>query len=443
MALLVGPLVALLGVFSVFVLLRTRAMARKSLYARRRADLERRVTERRRRAMRPGSAKELPARPVGQAWDESVLPGGEDSPAKEAGGAAPASVLTGSAEPAPMPLESMPESGQGEFPLAPPASQPGSLPEVAEEATPAPADIIAAAPQLERTPSWPEFPSPPSEPVGPADALEAAPQVEETPTWPGFPPPPSEPVGGADTPEAAPQIEETPTWPGFPPPPSEPVVGADTPEAAPQIEETPTWPEFPTPPSEPVIAADTFEGAPRVEEMPTSRGSLSPEPVVAPASGDDDAPTEATPTGPSPAAPDAETWIGAAPGTPPTLPVPALSASAPPTWTARVDPEAGGESSDQRAGGTPSREDRDQPPGVDLPPPEPAGAWSVVDRRSGARTLVGPERAAELGGLEPSANPDDEIGEGLGQSLLAYSALVVALIAVLLGIVLMLSNLGS
>ncbi|HUZ88806.1 MAG TPA: hypothetical protein VMU49_03135 [Candidatus Acidoferrales bacterium] len=414
MALLVGPLVALLGVFSVFVLLRTRAMARKSLYARRRADLERRVTERRRRAMRPRSAEELPARPVGQAWDESVLPAGEDSPAKEAGGAAPASVLTGSAEPAPMPLESMPEPGQGEFPLAPPASQPGSLPEVAEEATPAPADIIAAAPQLERTPSWPEFPSPPSEPFGPADTLEAAPQVEETPTWPGFPPPPSEPV-----------------------------VGADTPEAAPQIEETPTWPEFPTPPSEPVIAADTFEGAPRVEEMPTSRGSLSPEPVVAPASGDDDAPTEATPTGPSPAAPDAETWIGAAPATPPTLPVPALSASAPPTWTARVDPEAGGESSDQRASGTPSREDRDQPPGVDLPTPEPAGAWSVVDRRSGARTLVGPERAAELGGLEPSANPDDEIGEGLGQSLLAYSALVVALIAVLLGIVLMLSNLGS
>ncbi|MGH7860811.1 MAG: hypothetical protein ACRENM_01845 [Candidatus Dormibacteraceae bacterium] len=421
MALLVGPLVALLGVFSVFVLLRTRAMARKSLYARRRADLERRVTERRRRAMRPSSAEELPAPPVGQAWDESVLLAGQDSQATPDRGA-PDAVLPGPAQPAPMPLESMPlesmpESGHGEFPVAPPASQADSLPEAAEEAAaPAPADTIAAAAQSEKTPSWPEFPSPPSEPGVPADTLEAAPQREEAPTWPEFPTPRSEPV-----------------------------IAADTFEGAPQVEETATWPEFPTPPSEPVIAADTFEGAPRAEEMPTSPGFLFPpsEPVVEPASGDDAVPTGAAPTEPSRAAPDAEPWIAAARPTPPTLPVPALSASAPPTWTARVDPEAGSESSDQLATGTPSPEGRDQPPGVELPTPEPEGAWSVVDRRSGARTLVAPERAGELVGLEPSGNPDDEIRESLGQSLLAYSALVVALIAVLLGIVLMLSNLGS
>ncbi len=157
MALLIGPVVALLGVFAAFVVLRTRARTRHSLYSARRTMLEARAMERRERALAPEpppapvaagsapaimepsvspatvaeplSASQLPAAPSASppAWDTSPLPQ-PPAPAQPAPAAAtvpvPAFRSTASVEPPPVEVPAT---------IEPPAPEPEPLPDTAAE----------------------------------------------------------------------------------------------------------------------------------------------------------------------------------------------------------------------------------------------------------------------------------------------------------------------
>lgn len=214
MGLLIGPLVALLGVFAFFIVLRGRAKHRSSLYSTRRTMLESRAKERRDRALgltippepapgpatrsaataAPATAAAAPAAAAAEpAWEQSPVPRGPEPPPAPVMPVAPEPVFEppAAAEPAAewqatLPVE--PPSGPASWDTpgtgAPPAgaAASGDLPETGEPVPDTPAEPRAAE---AAAPSWtvtqpgdapaplPEPPPPATLPMEPAGAAPA------------------------------------------------------------------------------------------------------------------------------------------------------------------------------------------------------------------------------------------------------------------------------
>jgi hypothetical protein len=213
--LLIGPFVALLGLFALFVVLRGRARQRTSLYSTRRTMVEARAKERRDRAL-------------GLTIPPPTGPGPADPAA--ATGAPPAAAGAG---PSPMPAAApRPAWEQSPVPRAP---EPAPAPPVPPTPEPAPAPPAAAAPAEEwkatmpvdapiEPASWdtPVEPDPSSDaPVEPKAAVASAPswtvtQPGEAPAPATEPPPSASPIESAAEAAALPAEGEAagagPAW---------------------------------------------------------------------------------------------------------------------------------------------------------------------------------------------------------------------------------------
>ncbi len=243
MAFLIGPVVALLGLLILYVVLRTRAKTRTSLYTARRSLLQARTAERRDRALggipvlaptapaqasaatiaTPDAAPAAPAAPGEQAWEQSPTRAQPGPP------------------PPPPPLAAQPG---GPVPDQPEAWPPATLPPPAPpppSAFPEPAMPAAAAP------------------AAPVDWPSSSAQVEPPVAAPGEEPMPVEPsMPAAEAPWAAvpnPAAEgfaaappETPAYTPAPPAyepaaaDAEPQVMPPAPDAAPAPEPVGTAP---------------------------------------------------------------------------------------------------------------------------------------------------------------------------------------------------------
>ena len=161
MAILIGPVVALLGLGCLYFVLRTRAKTRTSLYTARRTLLQARTSERRQRALGGTLAGEMPAvsqAPVqasATAVAEAPTMVGPEAPvappAEPAWEQSPTRPQPAPPPPPPAPLEAQPAgpapTAPEAWPPAPPAPEPPPPPPPPPpEAFPEPAMPAAAAP---------------------------------------------------------------------------------------------------------------------------------------------------------------------------------------------------------------------------------------------------------------------------------------------------------
>jgi hypothetical protein len=166
MALLIGPVVALLGVVMVMVVIRTKARAKRSLYASLRSDRERKVREIRERTLAPKSR--AAAEPAAANADKAAAPSSVASippPPQQTRAAWDVSPLA--------PSHSAPAPAAP----APPPVPPPAAPITKEPARPA-FDIAASA-----APPAPP-PAPPVQPVAPVTPQPAEPAWQSAPPLP-------------------------------------------------------------------------------------------------------------------------------------------------------------------------------------------------------------------------------------------------------------------
>ena len=408
MPFLVGPVVALLGVFSVFVVLRTRARARQSLYATRRADLEHRAMDRRRRALAAAAERDTSG-PLGQSWDASPL---SPEPQRAVAAASAATFeITQRVEPAPQPLV---------------ADLPGAR---TPESEAPPQDSRATLPPLEKP-----GPEPGGEVEPPSQPGEEAPNDAQETLW-------------ATSPFAVrpPAPTPTPAPPTTPPAPIPSPPNAMPPEASSGESVPPPAPPAPHP-NLPQPASPLLLPAP-------GNGPSATIPAATPAL------PETTPTGESapPVPPRVPQPDVAPPLSPPLLPAPTSSpgvfipaASEPTPIETTLVPPSLPPAPDQSVVAEPPTEDEPGPePLTDPPTPPlavPAGSWAVVDRATGLQTVMLPgesylpEVGSPLSVPASAERADEELKEGLVQSVAGYAGLVLALVATMLGIVLMFAN---
>lgn len=193
---LAGPAVALIGIISVFFVMRRRAVDKRSMYSSRRSQIERKVRAARQRTLVPRGR-------------------GDKAPAAQDAAATGTSVTPASPFQAP------------EY-QAPAYQPPAALPQQAWEVGASPAAQAPAAPVYEPPPSAP--PSTPAEPAVPA----AEPVWTPAPAEPVWTPSPAADMGSPAAPAAEPAVAPaaaeplTPAGGGA----SWSIVGADVPTTA-------------------------------------------------------------------------------------------------------------------------------------------------------------------------------------------------------------------
>jgi hypothetical protein len=191
-AILIGPVVALLGLVCLYFVLRTRAKTRTSLYTARRTLLQARTSERRQRALGGTLAGEMPAvsqapvqasaTAVAELAPTMVAPEAAAAPPPEpAWEQSPTRPQPAPPPPPPAPLESQPTgpapNAPEAWPPAPPAPEPPPAPP--PEAFPEPAMPVAAAPAAPT--DWPSSTAQVEPP------LQAPPGDEQVPVEPTMP----------------------------------------------------------------------------------------------------------------------------------------------------------------------------------------------------------------------------------------------------------------
>jgi len=188
-ALVAGPLVALIGVVAVFFVLRRKSVEKRSMYSARRSQIEHKVRAARQRTLAPHGH---PDKPV-EAPAESAPPFAM-APGSQATSYAPAAYEPPPAAPAP-PLGA-PEAPPADSPWAP--APPGSSPFGMPTGAPPP---FEPAPEPFQTPHEPPAYQPPEPPA------------DQPPEPPAYEPPAGEP---AWTPAAAPSAPAAPLEPAPP-----------------------------------------------------------------------------------------------------------------------------------------------------------------------------------------------------------------------------------
>src|SRR5579864_4003994 len=172
-ALVVGPAVALIGIVSVFFVLRRKSVEKRSMYSARRSQIEHKVRAARQRTLAPGGhADKPPEMPVEAASPFAAAPGSQatayERVAYEPPPAAPPPPMDApQATPAESPWDQTPP---GSSPFGPTTAEPPPYAPAPEPYQPAP-EPPAFQPPPE--PAWtpapaPSEPPPPIEPVQPA-----------------------------------------------------------------------------------------------------------------------------------------------------------------------------------------------------------------------------------------------------------------------------------
>jgi len=242
-AILIGPVVALLGLGCLYFVLRTRAKTRTSLYTARRTLLQARTSERRQRALGGTIAAEMPA--VSQAPVQASATAVAEAPtmvAPEAPVAAPPEPAWEQSPtrpqpapppPPPAPLEAQPAgpapTAPEAWPPAPPAPEPPPAPP--PEAFPEPAMPAAAAPAAPT-----DWPSSNAQVEPPAEAPPAEGQIPVEPTMPAAEAPWAAEPNPAETFEAPPAEPEAPAF--------EPAATSAAPEAVEPVAAEPATPAW-------------------------------------------------------------------------------------------------------------------------------------------------------------------------------------------------------
>ncbi|HSP08468.1 MAG TPA: hypothetical protein VLU92_02585 [Candidatus Dormibacteraeota bacterium] len=197
-ALIAGPVVALIGVVAVFFVLRRKSVDKRSMYSARRSQIEHKVRAARQRTLTPHGHADKPSEAADAAPPFAVAPG------SQATSYAPAAYEPPPAAPAPpfgappAPPFGAPEAPPFGAPEAPPSDSPwgpvppGSSPFGTTTAAPPP---LEPAPEPFLTPPEPPAYQPPEPPA------------YQPPEPPAFQPPAGEP---AWTPAAAPSAPATP-----------------------------------------------------------------------------------------------------------------------------------------------------------------------------------------------------------------------------------------
>lgn len=178
-ALIAGPVIALIGVVAVFFVLRRKSVEKRSMYSARRSQIEHKVRAARQRTLAPHGHAEKPAEAPAEAAPPFAVP-----PGSQATSSAPAAYEPPPA--APPPPAGAPEAPPAESPWGP--TPPGSSPFGGPAAPPA---YEPAAEQYQTPPEPPAYQPPAGEP---AWTPAAAPPAPATPAEPA-PPPVATPAG--------------------------------------------------------------------------------------------------------------------------------------------------------------------------------------------------------------------------------------------------------
>src|SRR5579864_6676360 len=187
-ALVVGPAVALIGIVSVFFVLRRKSVEKRSMYSARRSQIEHKVRAARQRTLTPHSRGERPEAPAMEAQPSPFAPT-QAAPAMTYQPAAyqppPATVppppIAAPDAPARSPWDVGPTAPAA--PTPPPFMPPPPAPETysPEPFTPAPQPAFEAAPGPVE-PAWTPGPAP-SEPVAPIEPVRPAAPASTAAGW--------------------------------------------------------------------------------------------------------------------------------------------------------------------------------------------------------------------------------------------------------------------
>jgi len=180
-ALVAGPLVALIGVVTVFFVMRRKSVDKRSMYSARRSQIEHKVRAARQRTLAPHGHPDKAAEPSPEAAPPFAV-----APGSQATSYAPAAYEPPPAAPAP-PFGA-PEAPPGDSPWEP--TPPGSSPFGPTTAAPPPYE---PAPEPVQTPPEPPAYQPPEPPANQPPAGEPAWTPAPAPSGPGTPIEPAQP----------------------------------------------------------------------------------------------------------------------------------------------------------------------------------------------------------------------------------------------------------